>query len=143
MYAFSPVFGRLADRFGAHTVLGLGHLQMFAAVGFAALSAPRGGAGFHLGLILLGSGWSSALIASSALLTTALPLESRAPAQGFSDLMMNVAGGMAGAVSGLVMTLIGFRLMSVTTLLLLLGPALLVVADVRRRRPGTAEVPHG
>jgi MFS family permease len=138
MYAFSPLFGRLADRFGAHTVLGLGYLQMLGAVGFAAVSTPRGGLGFHLGLFLLGTGWSSALIASSALLTSSLPLAARAPAQGLSDLIMNVAGAAAGALSGLIMTLIGFRLMSATTLLLLLGPALLVVVDARARRVAAA-----
>ncbi|MDA3023623.1 MAG: MFS transporter, partial [Actinomycetota bacterium] len=105
MYAFSPVFGRLTDRFGPRAVLGLGLGQLLAAVALAALSTPRGGAGFVLGLLLLGTGWSAALIASSALLTASLPIGSRAQAQGLSDLGMNVAGGSAGALSGVLMTL--------------------------------------
>ena len=134
MYAFSPVFGRLTDRFGARPVLGLGLAQLLGAVALAALSTPRGGAGFLAGLLLLGTGWSAALIASSALLTASLPLDVRAPAQGLSDLAMNVAGGSAGALSGLVMTLLGFPLMAATTVVLLLLPASLVALDVRRQR---------
>jgi MFS family permease len=134
MYAFSPVFGRLTDRFGARPVLGLGLAQLLGAVALAALRTPRGGAGFLAGLLLLGTGWSAALIASSALLTASLPLDVRAPAQGLSDLAMNVAGGSAGALSGLVMTLLGFPLMAATTIVLLLLPASLVALDVRRQR---------
>jgi MFS family permease len=134
MFAFSPVFGRLVDRFGPRVVLGLGFSQLLTAVTLAALSTPRGGAGFLLGLLLLGTGWSAALIGSSALLTASLPSVARAPAQGLSDLAMNVAGGAAGALSGLLMTLLGFPLMAAATIVLLLGPAALVLADVRRRR---------
>ncbi len=139
MYALSPVFGRLVDRLGARAVLGLGFLQLLAAVALAALSTPRGGAGFLVGLLLLGTGWSAALIASSALLTDSLPLDARAPAQGLSDLAMNVAGGSAGALSGVLMMLLGFPLMSAATVLLLLGPASLVLADARRQRRATRE----
>jgi len=134
MYAFSPVFGRLADRIGPRAVLGLGFGQLLAAVALASLSTPRGGVGFLAGLLLLGSGWSAALIASSALLTSVLPLDARAPAQGLSDLAMNVAGGSAGALSGLIMTLLGFPLMAAMTVVLLLVPASLVLADIRRQR---------
>jgi MFS family permease len=134
MYAFSPVYGRLADVFGSRAVLALGLAQLVAAVALASLSTPHGGLGFRAGLLLLGTGWSAALIGSSALLTDSLPLESRAPAQGLSDLAMNVAGGSAGALSGLVMTLVGFPWMAAATVVLLLGPALLLGADVRRGR---------
>jgi len=131
MYALSPVFGRIVDRFGPHRVLGLGLAQLLGAVLLAALSTPRGGIGFLLGLLLLGAGWSAALIASSALLTASLPIEARAPAQGLSDLAMNVAGGSAGALSGLLMLLLGFPVMAAMTVLLLVGPAVLVVVDAR------------
>jgi MFS family permease len=140
MYAFSPVFGRLTDRLGPRAVLGLGLVQLLAAVALASLSTPRGGTGFLAGLLLLGTGWSAALIASSALLTATLPLDARAPAQGLSDLAMNVAGGSAGALSGLVMTILGFPLMAATTVVLLLVPASLVLADVRRQR-GSVDAP--
>jgi MFS family permease len=140
MYAFSPVFGRLADRYGSRPVLALGLAQLLAAVALSALSSPQGGLGFRAGLLMLGTGWSAALIGSSALLTSALPLETRAPAQGLSDLAMNVAGGSAGALSGLVMTLVGFPAMAGATVLILLTPAVLLGGDTLRRR---AERPVG
>lgn len=129
MYALSPVFGRLADRFGTHLVLGAGLVQLVVAVALAATGEPHGGAAFTLGLVLLGSGWSACLIASSALLTGALAVDERAPAQGLVDLMMNVAGGLAGAVSGLIMTLLGFPALALVTIVLLLVPATLVLRD--------------
>jgi hypothetical protein len=49
-----------------------------AAVALAATGEPHGGAGFTFGLVLLGSGWSACLIASSALLTGALAVDERA-----------------------------------------------------------------
>lgn len=134
MYAFSPVFGRLTDRFGARPVLGLGLAQLLVAVLFSALSTPQGGLGFIGGLLLLGTGWSAALIASSALLATSLPLDARAPTQGLGDLAMNVAGGSAGALSGLLMMLLGFPLMAASTILLLLVPTGMVLADTGRQR---------
>jgi MFS family permease len=134
MYAFSPVFGRMVDRIGPRAVLGTGFVQLLAAVALASLSTPQGGVGFLAGLLLLGTGWSAALIGSSSLLTASLPLESRAPAQGLSDLAMNVAGGSAGALSGLIMTLLGFPVMAALTLALLLVPATLLGRDVRRQR---------
>lgn len=144
MYALSPVFGRLTDRLGPTRVLGIGVAQLVVAVVLAAASTPQGGAGFLAGLLLLGTGWSAALIASSALLTASLPLDDRAPAQGLSDLAMNVAGGSAGALSGLIMTLLGFPLMAAATVLLLLAPALLVVRADRDGARARAEGPlHG
>jgi len=139
MYAFSPVFGRLTDRIGARAVLGIGFGQLLTAALLAALSTPRGGAGFMLALMMLGSGWSAALIASSSLLTASLPTASRAPAQGVSDLAMNVAGGSAGALSGVLMTLLGYPLMAATTIVILLVPASMVLADGRRERAETAQ----
>jgi MFS family permease len=134
MYALSPVFGRLADRYGAHRVLGLGFTQLAVAVVLAASGTAHGGIGFMSGLALLGSGWSACLIASSALLTASLSVEERAPAQGLVDLVMNVAGGVAGAVSGLIMTLLGYPALALITLGLLLVPATLVLRDAPRAR---------
>ena len=141
MYAFSPVFGRLVDRLGTRAVLGVGLVQLLLAVLLAALSTPQGGVGFLAGLLLLGTGWSASLIASSALLTESLALDARAPAQGLSDLAMNVAGGSAGALSGLLMTLLGYPRMAAATVLLLLGPAWLVLADARHRPTPSPSAP--
>ncbi|WP_030784086.1 MFS transporter [Streptomyces sp. NRRL S-920] len=101
MYAFSPVMGWLADRFGRLSVIGL-------AVGLlccAALLAGTAG-GSHgrtaAGLFLLGLGWSAGLVAGSALLTDSVAQPARAAVQGLSDLTMNAAAGIGGALAGLI-----------------------------------------
>ncbi|MEV5609200.1 MFS transporter [Streptomyces sp. NPDC052225] len=101
MYAFSPVMGRLADRFGRLTVIGL-------AVGLLACAAMLAGTagGSHArsaaGLFVLGLGWSAGLVAGSALLTDSVPQAARAAAQGLSDLTTSLAAGIGGATAGLV-----------------------------------------
>ncbi|MGH3552362.1 MAG: hypothetical protein ACRDT5_07180, partial [Mycobacterium sp.] len=65
------------------------------------------------GLCLVGLGWSCTLIAGSAVVTAALPLAERPVVQGFSDLVMGVAGGGAGAIGGLIVGAWGFTTLSV------------------------------
>lgn len=139
MYALSPVVGRITDRVGARAALGLGFVQLAAAVLLAAGGEPHGGTGFLAGLILLGTGWSFCLIGSSALLTATLPLEARAPAQGLTDLLMNAAGATAGGLSGVLVTLLGFPGLAAGTLLLLVVPAVLVRRDAAG--PGAPAAP--
>ena len=126
MYALSPVVGRIADRYGARASLRLGFAQLLLAVAAAAWGDPHGGALFLAGLVLLGTGWSFCLIGSSALLTAALPLGSRAPAQGLTDLLMNAAGAAAGGLSGVLVAVIGFPVFTLAMPLVLVAPAVLV-----------------
>jgi MFS family permease len=101
MYAFSPLMGRLSDRLGRLSGIGL-------AVGLLACAALLAGTagGSHgqiaAGLFVLGLGWSSGLVSGSALLTDSVPQAARAAAQGVSDLTMNTAAGLGGATAGLV-----------------------------------------
>lgn len=101
MYAFSPVMGRLSDRFGRLSVIGLA----VALLACAALLAGTAGAGHGqtaAGLFLLGLGWSAGLVSGSALLTDSVPAPARAAAQGLSDLTMNTSAGIGGAAAGLI-----------------------------------------
>ncbi|HEX5567908.1 MAG TPA: MFS transporter [Streptomyces sp.] len=119
MYAFSPLMGRLSDRFGRTAVIWLG-VALLAA---AALLAGTAG-GDHLrsaaGLFLLGLGWSAGLVAGSALLTDSVPQAARAAVQGLSDLSMNAAAAAGGALAGLVVARAGYGWLNA------LGAALLV-----------------
>lgn len=107
MYALSPVVGWLSDRFGRAPVMLAGQVVLLVAV------AVSGTAGHDeiqvtVGLVLLGLGWSGALVAGSALLAESLSAEIRPRAQGFSDLAMNLGGASAGALSGVVLSVAGF-----------------------------------
>lgn len=108
MYAFSPVVGWLTDRFGAPCLL-LAGLVTMAAAALLSLAAGAGHPGLTaVSLFLLGVGWSSDVIAGSALLTNLTPIADRPVVQGFSDLAMDVAGAVAGLAAGLVVSALSY-----------------------------------
>ncbi|MEV2240597.1 MFS transporter [Micromonospora sp. NPDC049891] len=111
MYALAPVVGWLADRFGRRPVIlgGIGTLLAACAVaGTAGHHTPR----LTIGLILLGLGWSATMVAGSTLLSESVPDAVRPSAQGLSDLLMGLAGALAGALSGFVMQLAGYPVLT-------------------------------
>ncbi|MFH8987493.1 MFS transporter [Streptomyces sp. NPDC017940] len=130
MYAFSPVMGRLADRVGRLAVIGLS----VGLLGCAALLAGTAGSNHGqtaAGLFLLGLGWSAGLVAGSALLTDSVPQAARAAAQGLSDLTMNAAAGIGGAVAGLVVARASYGWLNLGAALLLLPLAALALLGRR------------
>ncbi|WP_258546576.1 MFS transporter, partial [Microbacterium sp. H6] len=68
MYALSPVFGVLADRWGRLQVVLLGQVLLAGALAFAVFTGTEAW-GVMVALILLGLGWSAATVAGAALLT--------------------------------------------------------------------------
>ncbi|WP_340564223.1 MFS transporter [Streptomyces sp. GSL17-111] len=135
MYAFSPVMGWLADRLGRVSVIGL-------AVGLLACATVLAGTsdGDHArsaaGLFLLGLGWSAGLVAGSALLTDSVPQSARAAAQGLSDLTMNAAAGVGGALAGLVVAQAGYGWLNALAATLLLPVAALALLGRTGRASG-------
>lgn len=107
MYAFSPVMGWLADRFGRLSVIGLAVGLLSCASLLAGTAGPRHGQ-TALGLFVLGLGWSAGMIAGSALLTDSVPQDARAAVQGLSDLTMNAAAGIGGATAGVIVAQWGY-----------------------------------
>lgn len=123
MYAFSPVFGWLTDRIGRQPVIFAGIALLLAACAVAG-TAGHDPKRIAAGLMLLGLGWSAAMVAGSTLLTESIPLELRASAQGLSDLLMGLAGATAGALSGVIVAVWGYPTL---TLLAALATAPLIV----------------
>ncbi|WP_258044198.1 MFS transporter [Streptomyces sp. SM11] len=136
MYAFSPVMGWLADRFGRLAVIGLAVGLLSLAALLAGTAGPRHGQ-TAVGLFVLGLGWSAGMIAGSALLTDAVPQSAQAAVQGLSDLTMNAAAGVGGAAAGVIVAQWGYGLLNAIGAALLLPVAALAL---RRdlRRPGVA-----
>lgn len=130
MYAFSPVMGWLADRFGRMAVILAGAVVLGASVVFAGLSPVGHSAGLTLGLFLLGLGWSACLVAGSTLLTDSVTVEERPAAQGTSDLLMNLAAAGGGGLSGVVVAALGYAALNVAAGILL---ALIGLAALRTR----------
>jgi MFS family permease len=128
MYAFAPLVGWLTDRLGRRPVIFAGVVLLLAACAVAG-TAGYDGSRLAAGLFLVGLGWSCTMVAGSTLLSESVPLELRASAQGFSDLIMGLAGATAGALSGVVVSAWGFPMLALaaaiaTVPLIVLGTAI-------------------
>jgi MFS family permease len=93
------VFGVLADRIGRVPTIVGGQLLLLTSAVITAVGSHQITT-VMLGLTLLGLGWSASTVAGSALLNDAAPADRRVSLQGRSDLAMNLAGAVGGAVSG-------------------------------------------
>jgi MFS family permease len=107
MFALSPVFGILSDRLGRIPTILLGQAMLVFSAVVTALGSQQHGL-VMTGLILLGLGWSASTVAGSALLSDAAPAAQRVRLQGRSDLAMNLAGALGGALSGPVLAFVGY-----------------------------------
>lgn len=131
MFAFSPVFGWLADKRGRVPTIVIGQ----ALLGCAALAAGTSGDSeprLMVGLILLGLGWSAGLVAGSTLLAESVSAAERVRVQGASDLLMNLVGATGGALSGLALALIGFGGLNAAAMLLVVPTLWFAFVAVRR-----------
>ncbi|OYN98373.1 MFS transporter [Enemella evansiae] len=132
MYAFSPLVGRLAERFGMVRCLlfgqGLNAVALtlcFLAGGSMTLIA--------VGLFLLGLGWSFGMVSGSALLTRTVDPEVRTQAQGATDTFMSLFAALGAGAAGPVMAGFGFAWLSVVSLICLL-PILALATRLPRVR---------
>ncbi|MFB7250487.1 MFS transporter [Microbacterium sp. NPDC056234] len=103
MYALSPVFGILADRWGRLRVVLLGQALLAASLLFAIFANDQAW-GVMTALILLGLGWSAATVAGAALLTEASAPELRTRRQGRSDSLMSLSAAAGAVLAGIVLS---------------------------------------
>jgi MFS family permease len=126
MYALSPVVGWGVDRFGRIPVIVMGIAILLVSCVLAGLAAGDQVILLGIGLFLLGLGWSCTLIAGSTLLVDDVGPVQRPSVQGLSDLVMNVAGAVGGAVAGLVVAFSSYAVLCAVAAIPVLGLALLV-----------------
>ncbi|MFJ6376658.1 MFS transporter [Pseudarthrobacter oxydans] len=107
MFALSPVMGWLTDKAGRAQTIMIGFTLLIAAVAVAGFGQASTAA-VAVGLVLLGLGWSAATVSGSTLLAESVAQESRVAVQGVSDMLMGAAGAVGGAVSGLVLSWMGY-----------------------------------
>ncbi|WP_372969557.1 MFS transporter [Microbacterium sp.] len=103
MYALSPLFGILADRWGRLRVVLLGQVLLGGALAFAVFANDREW-GVMVALILLGLGWSAATVAGAALLTESSAPEVRTRRQGRSDSLMSLSAAAGAVLAGIVLS---------------------------------------
>ena len=132
MFAFSPISGWLAGRFGTPIIIAAGlALSAFSSV-LAAVAPPDGGAILFIALFLLGVGWNLSFVAGSALLTEGLDGAERTTLQGATDAMIWSSAAAAALGSGIVVAAASY------TALGLLGAALILFPVLAMARGRTA-----
>ena len=107
MYALSPVFGVLADRWGRLQVV-------------------------LLGQVLLGLGWSAATVAGAALLTEASAPELRTRRQGRSDSLMSLSAAAGSVLAGVVLANFQYAGLGVAAFILVI--AIVALSPLARSR---------
>jgi MFS family permease len=107
MFALSPVFGWMSDRFGRVPTILVG--QGLLALGLVAVAIGElNAAAVTVGLTLIGLGWSATTVSGSALVTDLATDAGRTRIQGRTDLVMNAAGAVGGSLSGPVLAAVGY-----------------------------------
>jgi MFS family permease len=134
MYALSPVFGILSDRLGKVPTVLIGQ-GLLAAGLIVNVFAADSTVAVAVALTLIGLGWSSAIIAGSALITESTPVELRTRNQGRNDVIMSLAGATGGALAGPGLAVLGY-----SGLALAVGTLVLVVVAASLTTRGTAPV---
>ncbi|WP_404475677.1 MFS transporter [Microbacterium aerolatum] len=103
MYALSPLFGILADRWGRLRVVLLGQVLLGGALLFAILTSDQAW-GVMVALILLGLGWSASTVSGAALLTEATTPALRTRRQGRSDSLMSFSAAGGAVLAGIILS---------------------------------------
>jgi MFS family permease len=131
MYALSPVFGILADRWGRLRVVLLGQALLAASLLFAMFANDQAW-GVMVALILLGLGWSAATVAGAALLTEATTPALRTRRQGRSDSLMSFSAAGGAVLAGVILANFQYGGLAVAASVLVL--AIVVSAPLGRMR---------
>lgn len=141
MFLPSLVTGALVDKIGRIPMACAGAGTLLCAGAVTALAPGDSMIGMIAGLALLGLGWNFGLISGTALIVDATSIRTRAKAQGSVDVLISLAGAAGGALSGAVVALSSFSMLSFagSALALLVIPVLLWSRSGRARVQEQAE----
>lgn len=133
MYALSPVFGVLADRWGRVRVIMLGQVLLAASLLFAIFVSDQEW-GVIVALALLGLGWSAATVAGATLLTEVTPVDRRARRQGISDSIMSFSAATAAALAGVVLSSFGYPGLAIAEFAIVVAIVVMTPLAMRKMR---------
>lgn len=131
MYLPSPVTGRLVDRVGRTRMAAASGVTLLLAGLLAAAAPDDAVAPLAVALVLLGLGWNVGLVAGTAIITDAVPLAGRARTQGLVDVSIAIAGTGGGLMSGVVVDLASYSMLSLGGGILALAIVPAIVAGSR------------
>ena len=136
----AELFGHryLMDRVAPNKLASLGAAVTGVSMVIITLSVRAGAdPAVYAGFFLLGLGWSCTLVAGSTLLTAGVPAAERPGAQGASDLVMGLMGGLGGAVAGVVVHRASFNALALASLGVAVVIGLAAVLTARTARPAS------
>ena len=134
MFIFSPVTGRLVDRWGQLPVI-LAGLAVLLVAALSALLAPAANVRLvAIALFLLGLGWNFGFVAGSALLSSGLPPRHRARLQGTTDSLIWSSAALASLGSGILLSALGYDVLCLIGILLLVIPTGVILRYRRELR---------
>jgi MFS family permease len=137
MYAFAPLVGMAADRFGRSTVLATGGGVLLVSLVLCARAPEGSSPEIFVGLFLLGLGWSLATVSASTMVAELAPLGAVTDVQGAADLTMGLAAAVGSAASGLIVGEFGFPVLAGFSSLFAVG---VLAAAVRAGRQNFSPV---
>jgi MFS family permease len=135
MFAFSPLSGRLTDRFGPGAIITAGFAVLALAGGLSAVTPAAGGDALAIPLLLLGLGWNLSFVSGSALLASEATTGGGARLQGASDALVWVVAAAASFSSGFVVAVAGYAFLSFVGAGLAVTLAVAIRLDARFSRP--------
>lgn len=133
MFAFSPVTGWLADRFGRIVLLAAAVVVLVTACVTGMIASRGSYALLVASLFLLGVGWNLGFVGGSALLTDSVDSTERVRAQGAGDALIWGGGAVASIGSGWLLDHAGFAVLSLAGAVLSLIPVWSLVRFRQRR----------
>lgn len=138
MYAFSPLIGRFADRYGRRASILTGAAVLVVA-GLLGLLLGEDMPAMFPALFALGLGWNFGLIGGSTLVSESVPAQGRVAVQGAADLLMSGCGALAALVSGLLHAAIGFGPLAGIALVAAAGLGIFTAVALRRVPDGDVQ----
>ncbi len=122
MFAVSPLSGWLSDRIGTSRMVLAGLFLLLAASIGAAFAGGSDQALLIATLFVLGLGWNFEFVAGSALVVEATPAAQRVRVQGIADSIVWISAAVASVVSGILLALGGYTLVSMMAATLVVVP---------------------
>lgn len=131
---FGPSFftGSLIARWGSTRIIALGLVLLTTSAVVAWSGVALGN--FYVALILLGVGWNFAFIGSTSLLTEHVSTEDQPSVQGLNETFIALGATIASFGSGALTVTLGWSSFIVTSLPLLVIPALWLATGTFRQR---------
>jgi MFS family permease len=115
MFVLAPLTGRLVDRHGAHAVMLAGLAVAAVACAFVTGVAGTGGAPHGAVYLVLGVAWNLAFVGGSTAVSQAVGEDRRLAVEGAVDTVVWSSAAIAGALSTVLLSSGGLRLLGAIT----------------------------